>query len=151
MLSIDKIFHPLFLGHILGPLNNRINLRNAFTEHKDNKSSSNCGSLNKDDLVSPDGISVPWAVISLEQRNLPAALHKAEEQKDTGQGVDAFHGYTCTTRQHIHTHIGRVCMWHQRAKCKEVSPMWQNRTHLFFLSFQRALLLVPLCESNPPL
>lgn len=42
-------------------------------------------------------------------------------------------------------------MWHQRAKGKEVSPMLQSKTHLFFLSFQRALLLVPLCESNPPL
>lgn len=37
-------------------------------------------------------VSIPGAVVSFVQRNLPAAPDKAEDKEKAGQRVDAFHG-----------------------------------------------------------
>ncbi|KAA8579498.1 hypothetical protein FQN60_006591, partial [Etheostoma spectabile] len=83
---------------------------------------STCLLLNASPRLSVSDLTI----ISLLQRNLPAALDKAKNQKDTSQGVDAFHGYNL----HRHTDA-EVSNWIRQLKRRRMDLLrWVNFTTL---------------------
>lgn len=87
-------------------------------------------------LFISDKPPVPGAVVSVVQRNLPAAVDEAEEQEDAGQGVNALHGADLQYHRASHELSSKEQQWIKRLRVT---------AHLVFsLSVLRALYFLYL-------